>query len=413
MENANKDLQIGIKGYSSRTKGFAGQIKQDPQDFIVEEIPKEIKRSDNGKYLILRVRLRDWDTNKFLIRLARQLGISKKRITYAGTKDKVGITTQYFCINTQKDASSIGIADAEVLEHFRSDEILRLGDLVGNRFEISIEFPEDKTGLIEKIYSEVVDAGGFPNFYGIQRFGSLRTNTHKIGRSIVKGNYEEAVRLYIYDPEIDEEDFRMRFGETGNASAALEEFPMHLNYERTLLGYIKETGKAEGAFERFPRNLSMLFVHAYQSYIFNLALSERMKMVERIDEIIEGDIAFPIDEYFNMKREEPIKVNKFNVAKIQKLAAEDKVRASLPIFGFESEFDKGPMGEIEHKILDGEKITPEDFRVQGFPEISSKGERRIVSAKPVGFKITGKNKIEFSLGRGIYATSLIREFLKE
>lgn len=412
MEAADKDLQIGIEGYSSLSKGFPGLIKQEPEDFIVEEIPKEIKHSDNGKYQILRIRLKNWDTNKFLIRLAKHFGISKKRITYAGTKDKAGITTQYFCINAPMDVSAVSIADSEVLEYFRSDEMLRLGDLVGNRFEIAIEYIEDMRDLIGSIHSEVADAGGFPNFYGIQRFGSLRTNTHKIGRSIVKGFYEEAVKLYIYDPEIDQDDFRINFGKTGDASAALEEFPPHLNYERTLLGYIKETGKAEGAFERFPRNLSMLFVHAYQSYIFNRILSERMKITDRMDEILEGDIAYPVDRYFNMKKDEPIKVNRFNLEKIQRLANEDKVRASLPIFGFESSFDRGQIGEIEHKIMDAEGISPDEFRIQGFPEISSKGERRIVSAKPVNFAITGKNKVEFSLGRGIYATSLLREFLK-
>lgn len=403
---------IGVEGYSSSTEGFGGKIKQKPEDFIVEEIPVDLPEKEKGKYTIVKIRLKDWDTNKFLIYLARDLRISKKRITYAGTKDKAGITTQYFCVNAGFDPSKISISDAEILSYFRTDKFLRLGDLKGNRFQIRIVYGEDKSELIEKIYSEITMNGGFPNFFGIQRFGALRTNTHKIGKLIVAGKYEEAVLKYIYDPEIDTEDYRKNFGETLDANRALKEFPEYLNFERTLLGYYQEKGKFEGAFDRFPKNLSMIFVHAYQSYIFNRILSERMKINRNLDAVLEGDIAYPVDSYFNMNKDEPIKVTKFNLEKISKLSHEDKVRPSIPLFGFESQFSKGIQGDIEKKVLENEGIEQSSFRVTGYPEISSKGERRIVSAKPLDFKIAEENTIEFSLGKGIYATSLIREFLK-
>ncbi len=58
---------IGITGYSSKSSGFNGKIKYDPESFIVNEIPLDIKRNENGKYHILKVKLYNWDTNKLKI----------------------------------------------------------------------------------------------------------------------------------------------------------------------------------------------------------------------------------------------------------------------------------------------------------------------------------------------------------
>ena len=167
------DEIYGIGCFLSSLPGIGGKIKATPEDFIVEEIPIQITKEEGGKYLILKVRLREWDTNKFLITLARRLGISRKRITYAGTKDKFAVTTQYFCINIQDNEELIGIGDAQILESFRTGRMLRLGDLVGNTFSIRIT-PDDGTPVsadrIMEIYGDVSGKGGFPNFFGPQRF---------------------------------------------------------------------------------------------------------------------------------------------------------------------------------------------------------------------------------------------------
>ncbi len=404
----------GIEGYSSTGTGIQGSIKNDPSDFVVEEIPlPSIEPSDNGKYSYLRIRLKDWDTNKFLIRLSRDLHISRKRISYAGTKDKRGITIQYFCINAGIEPEEIRISDAEVLDYFRSNHFLKLGDLIGNRFTIRIETDRDYRKEIAATYDEVISKGGFPNFFGLQRFGSMRINTHKIGRHIVRGEYRKAVETYIYDPEFDTEEYRIKFGETGNVENALRDFPTRLNFERSILGYIQENGDYEGAFSSFPRNLGMLFVHAYQSYLFNRILSERMKSTGNLLEAVPGDIAIEVDKHFNPVDGQEIKVNRYNTEKINKFMAEDKLRLTIPLIGTESGLTRGFQGEIERKIMDEENLETGMFRISGYPELSSKGDRRIVSVKPVDFSLENDNTLNFSLGRGIYATSFLREFLKD
>ncbi len=404
---------VGIEGYASAIPGFRGSIKDEVEDFVVEEIPDpSIVPSEGGKYTYLRIRLKDWDTNKFLMRLSKELHISRKRITYAGTKDKRGVTVQFFCVNSDISPDAIRISDAEVLDSFRSDHFLKLGDLVGNRFTIRISSDVDRGAEIGKIHGSVLEAGGFPNFFGMQRFGSMRINTHKIGRQIVQGNYEEAVKSYIYDSEFDEEEYRVNFGKTLDAAQALKEFPMRLNFERAILGHIQESGSFEGAFSAFPKNLGMLFVHAYQSYLFNRILSERIKHAGNLKEAFPGDIVYAVDRYFNPIDREEIKVNRFNTDKINRLIIEDKLRVTVPVIGYESRFTKNFQGEIEQKIMDEENLEFPNFRVGGYPELSSKGDRRIISVKPLDFSYSGNNTVSFSLGRGIYATSFLREFLK-
>ncbi len=408
------DSIIGIEGYSTRTPGIPGKIKYDPESFIVNEIPVEIPENTHGKYTILKVRLRNWDTNKFLMRLADQLHISNKRITYAGTKDKIGITTQYFCINLPEsmEIGNLSIGDAEIISTFRTGKMIKLGDLLGNEFIIDIQSDDDNTVRIGDTIDEIFKNLGFPNFYGYQRFGSIRANTHKIGKLLIQNKYEEAVKMYIYDPEFDREDYRKTFGETGDARKAMKEFPEYLTFERSLLGYIIRENTYKDAFSVFPRYLSMLFIHAYQSYIFNRILSERMKLTGSMYKVLGGDILYPVDRYFNPDRNQMIRASSYNIEKLNRLSMENRIRPAIPLIGYDTELSSGLEGDIEKKIMEDEEINKKDFNLSSDRRMGSSGDYRIISVLPADFKIIGKNKIKFSLGKGVYATSLLREFIK-
>ena len=379
----------------------------------MEEIPDSVPRNSTGKYTIIKVRLTNWDTNHFLMYLARYLRISRKRITYCGTKDKRGITTQYFCVNSDFQPERINIKDAEILESFRSDRMLNLGDLMGNRFTVDLRIDENSMPKVQETVDQLNNRGGFPNFFGLQRFGSIRTNTHRIGKLIVAGQYEKAAMLYLYDPQYDSESYRINFAEHNDPAIALKEFPERLDFERSLLGYMLEHGNLQDAFNALPKSLSMMFVHAYQSYLFNRILSLRMKKYGNLLEPIPGETVLKVDGLFNANKTEEIQVNRLNVQKIAAMCRDDSMRISIPLFGYESRISSGEQGELETKVLEDENVTLDMFRIQGYSELSSKGERRIVSCKPVDFQLGDQGILKFSLGRGVYATSLIREILKD
>ncbi|BAB60548.1 hypothetical protein [Thermoplasma volcanium GSS1] len=377
------------------------EIKRDPEDFSVEEIA-DIEPDPNGKYTIIKARVRDWDTNRIAAEIARRLHMSRKRVTFAGTKDKRAVKLQYFCINSADvDVASLsGIKDFEVIESFKSSHYLTLGDLIANHFKI--RFYGIDPEMFRERYVHIISKGGFPNFFGDQRFGSRRRNTHEIGKLIIKGEYEEAVKKYIYDEKYDKESYRKHFIDTLDYKTALERFPHSLSFERSLIGYYARNGTFKGAFDSLPKNLTIMFVHAYQSYLFNRILDERLK-IYGLNAVLPGDIAFPVDAYFNPDKSKPIEVNSYNREKISKLVSSDKIRISLPIFGYKTWIDNSDFGDVEYGILKEEGISQDDFKNKDFAYLSSSGDRRIISAKPINFSLEN-NVVEFTLGKGIYAT---------
>jgi tRNA pseudouridine13 synthase len=175
-----------------------------------------------------------------------------------------------------------------------------------------------------------------------------------------------------------------------------------------------------GALKELPNNLLTMFIYAYQSYLFNKILSERIKKDIALNKAIEGDIILPIrngiiDQNFIM-------VTKNNIEKVNKQISKRKAVVSGVLFGSDSKFSEGIMGEIEHKIIDNEKIDPRDFIIPEIPFISSSGSRHPLLAQVNDIKFNvfkdslNINKkivnLKFELQKGCYATSFLREFMK-
>ncbi|ODS35965.1 MAG: tRNA pseudouridine(13) synthase TruD [Candidatus Altiarchaeales archaeon WOR_SM1_79] len=386
---------VGIRCYGSKSKGVGGRIKVLPEDFTVEEITKEgavpgigeviDEAGDDigGNYTHFTLQKYNWDTMRAVKEISRRLGVSHNRLGFAGTKDKRALTTQKvsgYQIPIE-NLRSIKIKDLLLYDFEYADEGIDLGDLRGNRFTVTVRDIDLETGILQsrilKIHKELI--GGFPNFFGIQRFGDIRPITHLVGKEILRGDFEQAVMIYlaeIFEGESEEAlNARKFLGETKNFRDALKVFPKNLGYETAMLNHLVQRGDDyAGALRALPRKLRMMFVHAYQSYIFNLALSEYIK------------------HGFTVER--------------------------LPLAGYESEVD-----EISAGILEKEGITRDMFRIPGMRELSSRGNIRDCFIPVKDFEILkieddelneGKKKavLRFSLPKGCYATVLLREFMK-
>jgi tRNA pseudouridine13 synthase len=102
---------------------------------------------------------------------------------------------------------------------------------------------------------------------------------------------------------------------------------------------------------------------------------------------------------------------------------ESQAGVALPLIGFKQPPSEGVQGEIEQKLLETEKITPQNFRVSFMPEISAPGNLRAILTSVHRFSLETPSKesqnpsehktlLGFTLHKGSYATVLLREFMK-
>lgn len=411
--------------YLTSAPGVGGKLRFFPEDFVVEEMSLPPPKVVGGDYVALRARMRNWETNRLIRELARSIGISRHRIQFAGTKDKRGVKVQFFTILASlEQVGRISLGDFEVLEAYTTDRPLELGNLMGNRFEIRLRgalgegLPQALAAVTDGLASE----GGFPNFFGIQRFGALRPVTHVVGERMVRGDIEGAVMAYLGRPMEAESDevrpARARLEKDRDFSAAVDYFPRHLSFERSLIHHLHlHPGDWAGALRELPLNLLMMFVHAYQSVLFNRILSRRIRDGLPLREPVTGDIVLPVDDKGRPDHDHYIQVEAHNLQRIQDKARAGKAFVSGVLFGSETSFAGGPMGEIERAVVENEGLQPRDFVIPDLPEVSSKGTRRelLVRLEPGEPKIAheeGSVMFKFSLPRGCYATALLREYIK-
>ena len=429
MKVLEAEKNIGINIFCNPYEGIGGKLRTKPEDFKVNEISHHPAENPNGKFTIADVTAVNWETNLLIRELSDRLHISRQRISFGGTKDKRASTTQimsFYNISIEK-LSQVKIKNVMLSNFYRSNQPVKIGDLHGNRFDIIIRDIGNNIEMdqVQKIASYIDSNNGFPNFFGIQRFGIIRPITHIVGRYIVKGDFENAVMSYIANPikGEDEEVYKLReeLHDTYDFSKALKGYPNYLNYEKAMLNkLVVNPDDFIGALNELPRNLLTMFVYAYQSYLFNLILSERVNKDLPINQAVVGDIIFPIR--MNVLDAKVILVKKSNIKKINKQISKSKAFVSGILFGSDSVFSDGEMGEIEHRIIDNEKIDPRDFIIPDMPFVSSSGLRRPIlgQVKDLEYDLIDDNlnpgkkafNIKFELRKGSYATCLLREFMK-
>jgi tRNA pseudouridine13 synthase len=445
------DRELGLEVYITKTAGVGGVIRRAVEDFVVEEVLLDgskatIKKEDASakpalgataarqRFLLCVLFKRNWDEFMVVKNVAKELGIDQARIQIAGIKDAKALTAQHVTLDSvyAEDAAKVHFKDVELrpIGYFR--EQLSAFYLLGNNFNINIRGISAPQATVEeqiaKTVQEVEASGGIPNFYGHQRFGTIRPITHLVGKAIVQGNLEEAAMVFIAKPSPHEHpesmQARQELQDSQNFKQALENFPSQLRYERFMLAHLVEVpGDFAGAFRCLPLKLRMLFVQAYQSILFNRFLSERIRRGVPLSKAEAGDYVVNVERSgLPMVRTGKL-VDQTNLSEVNGLIQAGKMRVALPIVGFSQKLSQGEVGEFQRRIMEAEGIELNNFRPSVLPEINGKGELRAIvtpvqnfRAKTVEPDIEASSKqkagLEFMLFRGSYATVLLREVIK-
>jgi len=436
--------ELGIEVYASKSLGVGGRIRQFPEDFVVEEIlvdgseakifPSEPQPLvGNGRYLVCVLVKRDWDMFLSVKEVAKRLGISHKRIEIAGIKDAKALTAQHVSLYgvTPELIRRVRVKDITLYPLRFSDEANFPHLLFGNQFHIIIRAISHTFSTIEqrlkRVQSELSILGGFPNFFGHQRFGTVRPITHLVGCFLVKGELEKAALTFLAQPSPHEHpesrEARQKLLETQDFQEAARSFPKYLRYERWMLSHLaKQPRDFVGAFRRLPKKLRKLFIQAYQSFLFNKFLSQRIQRGIPLNEAQIGDHALSLDDH-GLPTTQFTPVTAQSIQSVKKAITEGRMRIALPLVGFKQPPSDGIQGEIENEILESEGVSPQDFHVSSIPEISASGGLRTILAPMIHLSTEGassdsinpykrKVKLSFTLHRGSYATILLREFMK-
>ncbi|MFC7200620.1 tRNA pseudouridine(13) synthase TruD [Halospeciosus flavus] len=425
---------VGIEYYVSETDGVGGRLRDEPEDFEVREVERfetQPLDADTGDYphLVFRATLRNWDTNSFARELSNRLGISRERVSWAGTKDRRAVTTQLFSVDGIGPEDLPDVRDADLEPVGRAGRDIFFGDLAGNEFHIVVADPDHPENA-DEIVAELQAFGGgdvaIPNFFGQQRFGSRRPVTHKVGFAIVRGDWEGAVMAYIGNPSEHEPEetqaARHYVEDTRDWAGAIDEFPQHLRYERAVLNVLAENGgdtdeDFREALNAFSSNLRRFFVDAAQSYIFNRILSERLARGLPFHEPVAGDVVcfadtdapgdFPVPDTDRLQR-----VGEDRVDVVTRHCRRDRAFVTAPLVGTETELADGEPGEIERQVLNDVGVESSDFDLPG--DYHSEGTRRAVLVRPhpEWEQVEKGLAVEFGLPKGSYATVVLREFMK-
>jgi tRNA pseudouridine13 synthase len=344
------EIDLSLPYISDGLEGVGGEIKQQPEHFIVEEIPA-YNPSGHGDHLYVNITKKNLNTRDVQLRLAKLFNVKPDYIGKAGLKDKHSISTQSFSILFEGENPAASDVPQIIEAHvgvkvnwakYHTNK-LRSGHLRGNRFDIlvtGLEIGSEETITKAQAIRSRLDLTGVPNFYGYQRVGEEGENT-LAGWQLLQG------------------EKRMR--------------------NRWLRRYL---------------------VSCYQSYLCNRYLTKRVEK-GLFDTLIHGDIAKKYDTggmfwVEDVEVEQPRYLNK-------------EITFTAPIYGYKMKNAKHEAHELEETVLLDSGVTNEQFR-----RLRAKGTRRPGRIVPkITVSASGDGlRLRFELPKGGFATTVLREFMK-
>jgi tRNA pseudouridine13 synthase len=326
-------------------------------------------------------------------------------------KDARGITRQMLSLEhaDPRAVENLDIPRISVLKVSRHRNKLRMGHLSGNRFTIKVRDTDPlRLGDIQERI-QILTRRGVPNYYGSQRFGN-RGDTWQIGRALLLREFEEAAKIIAGRPGPDDAGEVRRARELFEAGQYAESFlawPSGFNECKALSSKMERfKDDYDRAVMGLDRKILGFYVSAYQSWLFNSVVKER---ISQFDQVEEGDLAWKHDSgavfLVESKSKESPRAERFEIS------------PTGPMFGLKMTRPQGAIAVLENRVLEEENIKLEHFPKSG--PLKCPGARRSLRLKPENTVVeAGADEngafilLRFSLPSGCYATTFLREIFQ-
>ncbi|CZR59263.1 related to PUS7 Protein pseudouridylates U2 snRNA at position 35 [Phialocephala subalpina] len=279
-----------------------------------------------GEHLHMTMCKENKDTMEVISFMARELKCKPKDFSFAGTKDRRATTNQRVSVYRQTAERvaklNASLRNAAVGDFKYEKQRLELGELLGNLFVVVLrdcDFGQtadmDDSAILE-LANKTLDRNvkslqenGFINYFGLQRFGTHGIGTDVVGLKILQSDFQGAVdAIMSYDPKmafyspsycyqnaINRDDAARAsaidsFRRSGT-SKSLDTLPRKFSAEAAIIRHLGSGNRKTdylGALGCIQRNLKTMYVHAYQSFVWNHIASERWARYG--SKVIEGDL---------------------------------------------------------------------------------------------------------------------------
>jgi tRNA pseudouridine13 synthase len=405
------DVESGLLAYSTGGARHEGRLRNSFQDFQVQELislKDVVQARAPGLVPVYKVTKSGVDTPHVAQEIA---AIIKSEVNFAGLKDKNATVVQYVSARSSRASAPAEMRgsrwEAQLVGFSRP---VTRALLTGNRFRILVETSEDIGADIEECFRACAERR-VANFYGYQRFGLKGGVNRRVGKAIVEKDFALATGLVLSEPREGEDERAMearRLCGEGRYGEAVGLFSPRQDTERKVASHLSQKpGDHVGALRRMPIPIRRLLVNSYQAYLFNLALSRAV--VEEVD----ISSARTGDNWARLK-EDGLTVGR--VHGVKEGVPEEGVAVPLvQIVGYAYRNYGSRFDAVLAEVMEEERVSPASFYVKEAEEMSSEGGFRpapLLSSDRSFERDDRGFVLEFSLGKGEYATVVLREVLK-
>ena len=350
MLQSNSDLTLPY--LSAHLPGIGGRLRMAVDDFVVEELPL-YDAIGEGQHLYISLTKRGLTTKDLQHRLERLFGLRQGSVGFAGMKDKHAVTTQTF---------SIDVANQSV------DQDQALVARIAGEIDVTVNW--------------------------------ARRHNNKLRPGHLLGNrFQIVVNELAVDPQT-------ALTQAQAIGAELQErgVPNFFGPQRFGIDGANVTkGQAILRDQRRERNpwLRKFLISAYQSYLCNHYLAQRLAR-GAFDQLLAGDVAKKyatggMFDVVDLATEAP-----------RYLAKE--ISFTAPLYGAKMWAAKAAAGDLEAAIFESGGVTQEQWQ-----KAKVEGTRRIgrLLLPELGIEAAGDGlRFTFSLPKGAFATTVLREFMK-